>query len=81
MYCRICGTDQSVKYRRGPRMNMCGCCSKDTPKKSSYENFNKRYWSDPRLVTESVKRSFYNDYKTSMCNLEQYIDQTTDILY
>lgn len=81
MHCRICGTSKKVKYRRGPRMSLCPDCAAGTPKKATYEGFTKKYWADPGLVSESIKREFYNDYKTSKHTLQEYIDVTSSWIF
>jgi len=81
MICRICGTDRRVDYRRGPKMVLCTSCTKDTPRKASRITFDKAYWgAGATEVSESIKKEFYSDYKTSTCTVQQYIDQTTDVL-
>ena len=77
MHCRICGTDQKVKYYRRKGMSMCKECSAETPRKASYTNFNKKYWAEPAIVPDRVKREFYNDYKTSKHTVQEYIDVTS----
>jgi len=81
MYCRICGTHRTVEYRRRCFMNLCDHCSSETPKKASRYFFDKRYWSNSNDVPESIKKEFYNDYKTSRCTVAQYIEQTTERIY
>ena len=79
MTCKICGTVYEVKPRKGPRMTLCDQCAKGTPRKASRERFDAVYWGrERRSVPESIKREFYSDYKTSVCTLQQYVDQTTN---
>jgi hypothetical protein len=82
MYCRICGTNERVAFRKGPRMALCVYCAEGTPRKASREGFDKVYWgSGASKVTESVKREFYGDYKASKHTVQEYIDVTTIELY
>ena len=81
MYCKICGTSNKVKFRRGPRMNLCSVCADGTPKKATYESFTKKYWADPSLVPEGIKREFYSDYKTSKHTLQEYLDVTSSWIF
>ena len=78
MNCRICGTDNQVEYRRGSRMKLCAPCAKGTPRNAGRAAFDKAYWgSDAHEVSESIKKEFYSDYKTSSCTVREYIDDTT----
>jgi transcription initiation factor TFIIIB Brf1 subunit/transcription initiation factor TFIIB len=81
MYCRICGTDQKVEYQRSKGMNLCTECGVGMPKKASYSGFTKRYWSEPALVSERVKREFYDDYKTSLHTVQEYINATSSWIF
>ena len=81
MYCRICGTDQKVKYYRSKGMSMCKECSAETPRKASYNGFNKRYWFEHSTVSDRVKREFYNDYKTSKHTVQEYIEATSSWIF
>ena len=82
MYCRICGTHRTVNYRRGPRMNLCDHCASETPRKASRQGFDKAYWrGEDCCVPESIKKEFYNDYKSSTCTVSEYIEQTSTWLY
>jgi len=81
MYCKICGTHRTVNYRRGPKMNLCDHCASETPKKASYTNFNKKYWAEPAIVPESVKREFYSDYKASRHTVQEYIEATSSWIF
>ena len=81
MYCRICGTDRKVEYRRSKGMSLCKECSAETPRKASFANFNKKYWAEPAIVCASVKREFYSDYKVSQLTVQEYIEATSSWIY
>ena len=80
MYCRICGTEEDVAYRRAKRQALCRSCNADTPAKVGRESFDKIYWrgcpdNDP---PEGIRREFYADYLTSHCgSVAQYVAETT----
>jgi ribosome-binding protein aMBF1 (putative translation factor) len=78
VYCKICGTHRTVDYRRGSRMNLCDPCATETPKKATYEGFNRAYWgAGSKSVSESVKREYYSDYKVSTHTVKEYIEATS----
>lgn len=79
MGCKICG-DEDAHYRVGKRMRLCDSCNMETPVRISREEFDEQYWSYARSIPESVKREFYDDYKTSSLTIEQYIKQTSETL-
>lgn len=76
MACKICG-DENAKYYPSKLGSFCPTCAKETPRKVSRECFDLAYWGKEReTVPESTKREFYDDYKSSVCNLERYIAET-----
>ena len=79
MYCRICGSEENVRYYATKRQALCPYCSKDTPPKVNREAFDKKYWAgDNTPPPDSIKREFYADYLAS-CHgsIESYIEATT----
>ena len=79
MYCKICGTENDVTlYLQKGVQHLCTMCAQDTPKKVSKESFCKAFFN---TTIDNVKRSilneFYDDYRTSSCNLKEYIDACT----
>ena len=81
MYCQICGTEQGIKFRKRSGLVLCTQCHNITPKKVSQKKFDKLYWGkDFNTIDESTRRSFYSDYRMSVCqSVEEYIRVTTGL--
>lgn len=79
MYCKICGTEQDVTlYLQKGVQHLCTMCAQDTPRKVCKTNFCKAFFNTtPDNVKRSILNEFYDDYKTSSCNLKEYIDACT----
>ena len=77
-YCAICGTVERVKYRPMNRMFLCEWCHETTPAKIGYGKFCEQYFGKDADVPECTKKSFYDDYKKSECDFEQYVKQTVE---
>ena len=81
MYCKICGTEYKVKFRPSKLQNLCEFCNKETPKKMSKHNFDKKYWGkDFESVPQSVRSEFYSDYLASSNTFKKYLEETVDII-
>lgn len=78
MYCRICGTEKSLKYYPRKLQTLCPPCAADTPAKVSKETFDREYWGvELPNVPESTRAEFYDDYLCSTHMLPEYILATT----
>ena len=77
MTCRICGSEQDVKFYDGRRGALCASCAKDTPAKVSRAEFDAAYWDEADDVEEATRAAFYEDYRASTYSLEVYIEKTT----
>ncbi len=75
--CKVCG-DENSRYRVGKRQSLCDSCNAETPRKVSREEFDKKFWSVPNAIPESVKTEFYDDYKTFSCTVQEYIKQASE---
>jgi len=95
MYCHVCGFPDSdkpgtVRYYPEKQQALCTYCAANTPAKVSYEEFVKRYFpgahndyerrNDPLFVPLSVRRDFYEDYKTSTYTLHEYMAHTRETM-
>lgn len=76
MHCRICG-DENARPRGRNRGFLCDSCAEDTPAKVCFETFKAKYFSDDPNVPRAIARDFYDDYRSSTHNLEEYIEKTT----
>lgn len=82
MYCRICGSETSVKFYPSKKMALCHYCSILTPKKASRENFLKRYFGkELKNVPTETQKEFYSDYLMSIHTVESYIRSTVSEEY
>jgi hypothetical protein len=78
MYCRVCGSEESVKLRvKIDCKPICKTCYKGMPKKVSKDIFDLVYWQNDKKIPEGVKKEFYSDYLYSLADLETYLEQTT----
>lgn len=78
MYCRICGTENGLKYYPRKLQTLCYACAEDTPAKVGREKFDREYWgTELPNVPESTRREFYEDYLCSTHTLPAYILATT----
>jgi len=75
MYCKICGDTKNVKYYNRFGYFACKYCAKGTPAKVNKETFKKVYFGN-EPVLNSILNEFYEDYKFSKHNLQEYIEKT-----
>ena len=80
MQCSICGSDKA-KYYVKQRQVLCRSCLADTPEKLSKSEFDQKYWGSPEEVSSFIRIQFYDDYKASNLNFDDYKKQTTKINY
>jgi len=76
MNCRICGSEQDVKFYDGRRGVLCASCAADTPAKVSRAEFDAACWDEGDDAHEPTRAAFYEDYRASSFTLEAYIAQT-----
>ena len=76
MHCRICGDEKNVAFRGGNRGYLCFSCFKDTPVKIGFEEFVRIYFEGEE-VNYSLAHEFYDDYRCSTLNLQDYIEKTS----
>jgi len=63
-------------------MSLCADCLKGTPAKVGRLAFDDAYWGPAATyadVPERTRQEFYADYLASMCDLESYKAQTTEV--
>lgn len=79
MGCNVCGNPKS-EYRFNKHQSLCDACNRETPKKLGFSQFVLAYFGQDALETvpASTRKEFYDDYKTSTLNIEDYISQTTE---
>lgn len=77
MACRICGSEENVRYVFEAKQFLCKSCAADTPKKISRSEFDNVYWNGDKTVPEAIRREFYSDYLSSSNTLEEYIRTTS----
>ena len=78
MYCRICGTENDVKWHAQNRGALCASCAETTPPKVGRAEFDAAYWgAEAATVPESTRREFYSDYRASCDTLAGYTERTT----
>ena len=76
MYCQICGNPDNIKFYPAKHSRLCQYCASETPQKMHRAVFDSKYWENPDEVPESTKHEFYDDYKYSKDNFEQYVANT-----
>lgn len=77
MYCRICGTEDNVKYYHNLLQSVCRGCGKGMPDKVSREEFYLQYWGENyQEVLSAIRKEFYEDYLHSSDDVESYIKGT-----
>ena len=76
MNCRICGSEQDVKFYDGRRGVLCASCAADTPAKVSRADFDAAYWDGGDDAHEPTRVAFYEDYRASSFTLEACIAKT-----
>ncbi len=80
MYCRICGDENGVKYYPSKKNVLCPACAKDTPRKASFDRFNKVYFRSDHNCPPAIRKEFYDDYKASTHNLREYVKATVSTI-
>ena len=80
MQCAICGENTLAFYRQTKLQTLCRKCDKETPSKVAKSIFLQEYFGDELPnVPKSAQKEFYADYLASVCNVQEYIEQTTGL--
>lgn len=77
--CGVCGCENGVIYRPSKgKQFLCDYCNWETPRKVDKESFCKAFFNTtPDNIARSMLNEFYDDYRTSTCNLKEYVDSCT----
>jgi hypothetical protein len=88
MQCRICGAEgyegaivgQIIKVKlhldKGCQA-LCDLCAEQTPEKIGKHRFDLAYWGENyQDVPTSIRKEFYDDYRTSTHSFEEYVIAT-----
>lgn len=90
MECAICGSEggevkvagQIIKIEVKLHLDkgcqvLCDLCADQTPEKISKHRFDVAYWGENyQEVPTSTRKEFYDDYRTSTHNFEEYVAAT-----
>jgi hypothetical protein len=81
MYCKVCGSEENVKFYPNKLQALCKFCADETPNKVGFDRFVSFYFPGDDIyhgeVPYSTKKEFYDDYRTSTYNLENYKQATS----